>query len=282
MHTSAYDALYILGQGYTPVACAKLLLDRGIKSTFLEYNQKISSFSQKRLQAAGISHMTADAKKLSTFFPGTEKTLILSVNNTFIFPQKLVESENIDIINYHNSLLPRHRGVHAEAWSIYDGDQVTGITWHRVNSGIDTGDILCQAEILLNDTMTSISLLNKQSKLAVNTLNIFLDDILQNRIFATQQPVAEQSHIHLKKDIPNNGELCLDWPPATIWNFLRAMDYGMLYTLGMPKVSFHGAWYGWKKYARLEKTSRTHEKIRLRNNSLIIGGTFVLDQIFEL
>lgn len=279
---TVYEKIYIIGQGYTPLACAKLLHDRGIKCAFFEYNQRIQSFSEKRAKLIGIPYFIANKDKINSIFSCKKKTLVLSVNNNFLFPQEWVELEHIDIINYHNSLLPNHRGVHAEAWSIYDGDFTTGITWHVVNSGIDTGDIICQSEIVIDDKMTSLSLLNAQSKLALNTLNIFIDDILQGKCGVINQSGKNQKSLHLKKDIPNNGELCLDWSHEKIWNFLRAMDYGPLHVLGMPRVYLQEKWYGWNKYCKINKNDKSNTKIQLKDNSIIIDGLFLLDRIFEI
>lgn len=46
-------------------------------------------------------------------------------------------------INYHNSLLPGCRGVAAIRWARFRGNPL-GFTLHRVEAGIDTGDILVQ------------------------------------------------------------------------------------------------------------------------------------------
>ncbi len=279
---TSYEKIYIIGQGQTPLACAQLLHERGIKCIFLEYDQRIKSFSEKKAKLIGIPYFMATQDKLKSVFECHKKTLVLSVNNTFLFPKRFVELKHVDIINYHNSLLPRHRGVHAEAWSIYDGDSTTGITWHVVNSGIDTGDIICQSEILLDDKMTSLSLLHAQSKIALNTLNIFLDDILQNKWTAIKQSKENHGSLHLKKDIPNNGELCLDWSCEKIWNFLRAMDYGPLHILGKPRVYFQGKWYTWNKYYRIDNVNKNNIKIQLNTNSIVINGIFLLDGIFEI
>jgi methionyl-tRNA formyltransferase len=51
------------------------------------------------------------------------------------------------IVNYHNSLLPKYRGLFATSWSIYMGEKVTGFTYHIVNEKIDDGNIILQDSI---------------------------------------------------------------------------------------------------------------------------------------
>ncbi|EOI6157098.1 formyltransferase family protein, partial [Campylobacter coli] len=84
------------------------------------------------------------------------------------------------IINYHNALLPFHRGCNAHIWSIWENDKKTGITWHMVKESIDTGDILVQKEIKLDNNCTALSLLNAQHKLALTLFREALE-ILKNK-----------------------------------------------------------------------------------------------------
>jgi phosphoribosylglycinamide formyltransferase-1 len=62
------------------------------------------------------------------------------------------------IINIHPSLLPKHRGLRAWEQALTAGDSVAGCTVHYVDEGVDTGDIIAQAEvgILPGDTPESI------------------------------------------------------------------------------------------------------------------------------
>ncbi len=50
-------------------------------------------------------------------------------------------------INLHASLLPKYRGAAPIQWAIASGETVTGVTTMRIDSGLDTGDILLQKEI---------------------------------------------------------------------------------------------------------------------------------------
>jgi phosphoribosylglycinamide formyltransferase-1 len=51
------------------------------------------------------------------------------------------------ILNIHPSLLPRHPGLRAWEQALAAGDRVAGCTVHYVDEGIDTGEIIAQAEV---------------------------------------------------------------------------------------------------------------------------------------
>lgn len=51
------------------------------------------------------------------------------------------------IINIHPSLLPKYPGLRAWEQALLAGETVTGCTVHYVDEGIDTGEIIAQAEI---------------------------------------------------------------------------------------------------------------------------------------
>ena len=48
-------------------------------------------------------------------------------------------------------LLPRHRGPIPLAWAFRDGDGQYGVTWHRMDAELDTGPILAQATVPMED-----------------------------------------------------------------------------------------------------------------------------------
>ena len=70
--------------------------------------------------------------------------------------EKLIKKELLSIpklgcLNLHPSILPKYRGMSPQHWPIINGDDKTGITIHFIDEGIDTGNIVLQREILLND-----------------------------------------------------------------------------------------------------------------------------------
>lgn len=67
-------------------------------------------------------------------------------------------------VNYHDSLLPRHRGVLATSFSLYAGDSTTGYSFHRIDESVDGGPILTQGEIPVGASEHILSV--KRRKLA--------------------------------------------------------------------------------------------------------------------
>lgn len=52
-------------------------------------------------------------------------------------------------INMHAGITPQYRGVHGGYWAIAEGDRDNvGVTIHKVDQGVDTGDVIAQARIL--------------------------------------------------------------------------------------------------------------------------------------
>ncbi len=66
-------------------------------------------------------------------------------------PQAALEVARLGSINLHPALLPRHRGPIPLSWALREGDGRFGITWHRMDAELDTGGILAQTTIPIED-----------------------------------------------------------------------------------------------------------------------------------
>jgi methionyl-tRNA formyltransferase len=73
-------------------------------------------------------------------------------------------------VNYHPSLLPRHRGPNPLGRIIRLADAEYGVTWHRMESGLDTGPILAQRTSPVADEDTVTDVIARLSVLAVRLL----------------------------------------------------------------------------------------------------------------
>lgn len=67
-----------------------------------------------------------------------------------IIPQRMLDISPRGCINVHGSLLPRWRGAAPMQYSLMAGDAETGVTTMMMDAGLDTGDILLQAALSLD------------------------------------------------------------------------------------------------------------------------------------
>ena len=84
--------------------------------------------------------------------------LIASVAASQIFKERLIKLPKKGCINIHNSRLPKYRGMMPNFWQMLNEEKSVGTTIHRINIGIDDGDILLQKEtpILNRESLDSI------------------------------------------------------------------------------------------------------------------------------
>lgn len=66
-------------------------------------------------------------------------------------PAEVLTLPRLGCVNMHPSLLPRHRGRIPLAWALRENDRVWGVTWHRMDESFDTGPVLAQDCVWIED-----------------------------------------------------------------------------------------------------------------------------------
>lgn len=127
--------------------------------------------------------------------------LIVVVAYGKILPKQILDTPKHGCINVHGSLLPKYRGAAPIQWSIINGDLTTGVTTMLMDEGLDSGDILLQSEVYINDIDTTETLKEKLSVVGANLLiktinqleNGTLTPIKQNESKVTLSPPLEKT-----------------------------------------------------------------------------------------
>ncbi|MDG0873202.1 hypothetical protein L5D93_12250 [Paenibacillus thiaminolyticus] len=259
-----YEQVMVMGSGSLASNCILHLLQMNIPIPMTIYETNITNISTLESLAAsnGIKYIDVPKEDIFLDLAAIRKsTLILVIGCYYIIPAEVIGNRCLSIINYHNSLLPKHPGRNAEAWAIFEQDKKTGITWHYVDERIDTGEIIIQREIPLDDSFSSLSLLRLQNMLALDTFKIIINDLLVGTISSYSQNKELRGRLHLSSEIPNSGFLDTTWNIQKIKAFLRAMDYGALRRMGQPKVIINHAKYTWNKTVFLNQGKNIDELI---------------------
>ncbi|MCX8026376.1 MAG: methionyl-tRNA formyltransferase [Thermodesulfovibrionales bacterium] len=87
-----------------------------------------------------------------------------------ILPKDVLSIPSIAPVNIHGSLLPKYRGAAPIQWAIINGEQKTGVTTMLMDEGLDTGDILLQAETDISNDDDFITLSERLSTIGADLL----------------------------------------------------------------------------------------------------------------
>ena len=82
-----------------------------------------------------------------------------------ILPKDILDIPKLGSINVHGSLLPKYRGAAPIQWAVINGDKKTGITTMYMDAGMDTGDIILQEEVKIDEDETTGELWERLSKI---------------------------------------------------------------------------------------------------------------------
>ena len=125
-------------------------------------------------------------------------------------------------VNIHASLLPKYRGAAPIQWAILNGEKVTGITIMQMEKGLDSGDILLQSTVEIDEKETGDSLHDKLAAEGAKLIVEALPKIEKGEIVPIKQNDEEATHVRmLQKSI---GEIDWNKSAVTIERMVRGLN----------------------------------------------------------
>ena len=111
-----------------------------------------------------------------------------------ILSEEILTMPKYGCINIHASLLPKYRGAGPIQWVILDGEKETGITIMQMDKGIDTGDMLLQRVVPIDEKETGDSLHDKLARAGAELIVEALSKIEAGEITPVKQNDAESCY----------------------------------------------------------------------------------------
>lgn len=98
------------------------------------------------------------------------------------------------LYNIHFSLLPKYKGVFTSVWPILNNEKYSGVTLHKIDNGIDTGDIIAQKKFLIKNDETAYSLYHKFIKNGTDLVIKYLEKLIAGNVYSTPQGIVGSTY----------------------------------------------------------------------------------------
>lgn len=130
--------------------------------------------------------------------------------------------------NLHASLLPQYRGAAPINHAIINGEKETGLTTFLLDKEIDTGEIIMQEKVVVEDDETAGTLHDKLmllgNKVVIETINMIEKGKVHSQ---SQDAIIQKENLQLKPAPKIFKEDCnIDWtkPAKSIYDFIRGLS----------------------------------------------------------
>lgn len=204
-----YNVVAVVTQPDRPQGRKKVLTPTPVKEVALEFGLPVLQPQRMRSPEA--------VEQLAVYQPD----LIVTAAYGQILPKAVLDMPRLGCVNIHGSLLPKYRGGAPIQRSIINGETVTGITLMYMAEGLDTGDMISQIEIPIEDHDTSGSVFEKLSEVGASLLQRELPLLLEGHVTAIPQNDEESTYApNLKREDEK-----IDWNRSSrdIYNQIRGL-----------------------------------------------------------
>ena len=212
---AGYEVAAVVTVPDKPAGRGKKIQSSDVKLTALKYNlpvlQPISLKSPEFIEE--LSSYNADLFVVVAFR---------------MLPEVVWSMPPMGTFNLHASLLPQYRGAAPINHAIINGEKETGLTTFLLDKEIDTGEIIMQEKVVIEDDETAGTLHDKLmllgNKLVVETIKIIEEGRVQSQ---SQEMIIERDNLQLKPAPKIFKEDCkIDWTKdaKSIYNFIRGLS----------------------------------------------------------
>lgn len=133
----------------------------------------------------------------------TNADIIITCAYGQIIPKAILDYPRLGCINVHASLLPKYRGGAPIHWCLLNGEEKTGVTIMYMAEKMDNGDIISQAEYVIQESDNVGTLHEKLSLLGANLLIETLPSIVND---TNERRKQEESEVTFAYNIKREEE----------------------------------------------------------------------------
>lgn len=148
---------------------------------------------------------------------------VIVVNSWYYrMPAELYNLPPHGTLNFHDSLLSRFTGFSPVLWALISGESEFGLTVHRMDDGLDTGDILVQRSVPIGPTDTGTELVLRGMDLIPGALADALSALESGAAVWRPQNKAERTYFHKRSE--RDSLIDWSWSAQDLERFVRALS----------------------------------------------------------
>lgn len=153
-----------------------------------------------------------------------ENLLFLSLEfDKIVNPNKFKSNK---LFNIHFSLLPKYKGMFTSIMPILNNEKATGVTLHKIDKGIDTGEIIAQKEFEINLMDNARDVYHKYIHYGILLLKECLEKLLKNEFIESKPQNLKESSYFSKNSIDFKYiNIDLNQTAINIHNQIRAFNF---------------------------------------------------------
>ncbi|MFB7877925.1 methionyl-tRNA formyltransferase [Nocardia sp. NPDC056064] len=148
---------------------------------------------------------------------------VIVVNSWYTWmPAELYNMPRYGTLNLHDSLLPKFTGFSPVLWALISGESEFGLTVHRMDEQLDTGDILVQHRLPIGPTATGTELVLAGMELIPGAVAEGLAALESGTAQWRPQDKAERTYFHKRSD--RDSRIDWTWDAIDLERFVRALS----------------------------------------------------------
>lgn len=176
---AGYEVVGVVTQPDKPKGRSKTLLPPPVKEEALKYNIPVYQPLKVR-----------EPEFMETLKNLAPDVIVVAAFGQII-PKAILDFPEFGCLNIHASLLPKYRGAAPIQQAVINGDKEAGVTIMKMGTGLDTGDMISRASVLLAEDETGGSLFDRLSELGAELLVKTLPSVFDGT--AVYEPQPEES-----------------------------------------------------------------------------------------
>ena len=153
-----------------------------------------------------------------------------------ILSRRVLQTAGTRFVNCHPSMLPAHRGPNPYASAIRHGEPQTGVTFHLVDPGIDTGPVIMQRAVPIEQSDTGKSLRARCARCAASMVPELVERLRAPELQTTSQSaLGEPSYFRA----PRAADGLITWQQSAseLHNLCRSLvPWVNVYALARTKL----------------------------------------------